>query len=203
MFSNYQKSREIYKNKKAFTLVEVLVSVGIFSIVMLIATGSVFTIVAANKKTHSLKSVMTNLNFALENMAREIRVGTQYSCIDSGGNVVSSDPAQYRGDCNSGNVGVRFVSNRNLDVVPGNDTLEYTFSGGRIYQQRYGTDISPRAITASEISISSMKFYVIGSNASDGKQPRVLITITGSVGVGEIRSSFKIQTTVSQRSLDS
>ena len=185
-------------NKKGtlgFTLVEVLVSVGIFSIVMLVATGSVFTIVAANKKTHTLKSVMTNLNFALESMAREIRVGTGYQCGLSGG------------DCTLGDTSFRFTSNRDFDGDGLNDTLEYSFavdanSKGRLYQRRYGTDPSPVPITASEINITSMKFYVIGSSASDGKQPKLLITITGSVGEGDSKSTFKIQTTVSQRSID-
>lgn len=179
------------KDGRGFTLVEVLVSVGIFSVVMLIATGSVFTIVSANKKTHTLKSVMTNLNFALEDMAREMRVGSGYQCGVSGG------------DCQLGDTIFRFTSNRDLDGVGGNDTMEYSFSGGRLYQRRFGTDPSPVAITAAEISITSMKFYVIGSGSSDGKQPRVLITIVGSVGVGQSRSTFKIQTTVSQRSIDS
>ena len=63
-----------------FTLIELLVSVSIFSIVMLVSTGAVFSIVEANKKAHTLKSVMTNLNFTLESMVRDVRVGSQFSC---------------------------------------------------------------------------------------------------------------------------
>jgi hypothetical protein len=158
---------------------------------MLVATGSVFTIVAANKKTHSLKSVMTNLNFALENMAREMRVGTGYNCGSSGG------------DCQSGDVLFRFTSNRDLDSSGTNDALEYSYSSGRLYQRRYATGYSNVAITAAEINITSMKFYLIGSSTSDGKQPRVLITIVGTVGTSDTKSTFRIQTTVSQRSIDS
>jgi prepilin-type N-terminal cleavage/methylation domain-containing protein len=180
------------KNKfRGFTLVEVLVSLSIFSLVMLIATGSIFTIVDANKKIHSLKSVMTNLNFALESISREIRVGNGFVCPSTGG------------DCLSGGTGFRFISNRDLDSVGGNDPVEYTFSNGRIYKQRFGVDTSPVPVTAEEVVITYMRFYVIGSSAGDLKQPRVVMTISGDVGTGKNKSTFNIQTAISQRSIDS
>ena len=150
--------RKSVKARRAFTLVEVLVSLSVFSLVMLIATGSIFTIVDANKKSHALKSVMTNLNFALESMAREIRVGTAFV---------------------------------------------YAFSNGRILKQRFGTDASPVPITAEEIIITHMMFYVIGSGSSDARQPRVVMVISGYVGTGKTKSTFNIQTAISQRSIDS
>jgi prepilin-type N-terminal cleavage/methylation domain-containing protein len=183
--------------KKGFTLIEVLVSVSIFSVVMLIATGSVFTIVEANKKTHSLKSVMTNLNFALESMTRDMRVGFHYVCNDIG-------------DCQSGGTVFRYKANRDVNddgFYDDNDQIEYTLvtSGGtsRIYKRVYGSSDPAIAITAEEIYITSMKFYVVGSAANDGKQPKVVITIQGYAGVEGTRSEFNIETTVSQRSIDS
>ena len=178
--------------RRAFTLVEVLVSLSVFSLVMLIATGSIFTIVDANKKSHALKSVMTNLNFALESMAREIRVGTAFVCPSTGG------------DCpTEGSSSFRFVSNRDLDLVGGNDPVEYAFSNGRIFKQRFGIDASPVPITAEEIVITHMMFYVIGSGSGDLKQPRVVMVISGYVGTGKTKSTFNIQTAISQRSIDS
>jgi prepilin-type N-terminal cleavage/methylation domain-containing protein len=185
---------------KGFTLVEVLVSVAIFTLTMLIATGAVFTIVDANKKSHNLKSVMTNLNFALETMMRDMRVGSSYVCIATGGN------------CPNGGDGVSFTSNMDRDSIGGNDTAEYTFvedsnGMGGIYRWRQcnisfpGCDASAIRITAQEIDIEDMKFYVVGASTGDG-QPRVLIKISGYVGVGTTKSTFNIQTTVSQRVID-
>lgn len=183
---------ESKSSRRGFTLVEVLVSLSVFSLVMLIATGSIFTIVDANKKSHALKSVMTNLNFALESMAREIRVGTGFVCPATGG------------DCpTNGDSSFLFISNRNLDFVPGNDPVQYSFSNGRILKQRFGSDSSPVPITAEEIVITHMLFYVIGSGSSDLKQPRVVMVISGYVGSGNTKSTFNIQTAISQRSIDS
>lgn len=188
-----------------FTLIEVLVSVSIFAMIMLVATGSVFSIVAANKKTHALKSVMTNLNFALESMVRNARVGSAYKCLDSSGNVVSDTNL---GDCKTGNVGLRLTSNISTGQNAGNYPLEYSFKTdangvGRIYRRFVGLDASAVPITAAEINITSAKFYVTGSAAGDGKQPRVVITIRGNAGYGTTQSNFNIETTVSQRPIDS
>jgi prepilin-type N-terminal cleavage/methylation domain-containing protein len=184
----------------AFTLIEVLVSVSIFAIVMLIATGAVFSIVEANKKTHSLKSVMTNLNFALESMARDMRVGFGYTCNGSS-------------ECAAGGTIFNYKANRSVDGDSSydsqdlNDRIEYTLASERLTKRVYGSGpiatLGAVPITASEIHILSMRFYLIGGSSSDGKQPKVLITIEGYAGVGQTRSDFNIQTTVSQRSIDS
>lgn len=186
--------------KKGFTLIEVMVAVSIFTMVMLVATGAVFSIVEANKKTHSLKSVMTNLDFALESMTRNIRVGTGYVCMDSSGS--------HRGDCFDGDVGLHLTSNIAAGLNQGNMHLEYTFKKdengvGRIYRQFLEQDTSPIPITAQEINITDMKFFVTGSLQDDYKQPKVVIILRGYAGTGETQSSFNIQTTVSQRSIDS
>jgi prepilin-type N-terminal cleavage/methylation domain-containing protein len=191
--------------KKGFTLIEVLVSVSIFAIVMLVATGSVFSIVEANKKTHSLKSVMTNLNFALESITRNIRVGTAYKCMTSAG-AITVDPVA--GDCTHGDVGFHLTSNLANGQNAGTFPLEYTFQKdsnniGRIYRQFIGKDASPVPITAAEINITNMMFYAVGTQSSDSKQPKVTIIIQGYAGVGNTKSSFNIETTVSQRAIDS
>lgn len=187
-------------HNSGFTLIEVLVSVSIFAIVMLIATGAVFSIVEANKKTHSLKSVMTNLNFALESIARDMRVGFGYTCDGST-------------DCQDGGDVFNYKANRSVDgdiwydSTDTNDRIEYSVVNERLMKQVQGigptANPSPVPITAEEIHILSMKFYLIGGALLDNKQPKVLITIKGYAGTGQTRSDFNIQTTVSQRSIDS
>lgn len=188
--SHYARYIKENAEKRGFTLIELMVSVSIFTIVMLISASAVFSIVDANKKTHSLKSVMTNLNFALESMMRDIRVGTEYACGGSG-------------DCPI-NPGSRFsFKTRDLN---GNgvadDEIEFEFDQGRIRKTIYPAATS-FYITAEEIVITNLDFYVIGSGAGDGLQPKVVITIEGYSGAGRTRSDFNIQTTVSQRALDS
>jgi prepilin-type N-terminal cleavage/methylation domain-containing protein len=190
---------QLKKMKKGFTLIEVLVSVSIFTIVMLIATGSVFTIVAANKKTHTLKSVMTNIDFAIESMARDMRVGTKYICNDLG-------------DCQSGASTFRYKANRDVDGGGYNsadamDYIEYSLgtggNAGKIMKKYWSTAQPAFPITAAEITITNLRFYATGTATGDGRQPKVLITIQGNSGTADIKSSFNIETMVTQRSIDS
>lgn len=174
-----------------------MVSISIFTMVMIVAVGSVFAIVDANKKTHSIKSVMTNLNFALESMTRDIRVGTMYGCDTAVGTP---------GDCQSGGDTFHFKANRDVD---GNgladDFIEYSLGQEngvwKIMKGVYPAGIV-FPITAAEIHIESMKFYVTGTRADDGVQPKAVITIRGYAGVSGTLSKFNIQTTVSERALD-
>jgi prepilin-type N-terminal cleavage/methylation domain-containing protein len=177
-----------HSTKKGFTIIEVLVSVAIFSIVMLVATGSIATIVDANKKAHSLKSVMTNLNFALESMMREIRMGSNYDC--------------------SGTYCTTFTFKPNHTVCGGNinQHISYAYdTTNKKIVRTMGSNACSDSVadmTASEVSIESLRFYPLGIG-TDGVQPRVILVINGTIGAGNSKSSFNIQTTISQRSIDS
>ena len=188
--------------KKGFTLIEVMVSVSIFTMVMLVATGSVFSIVSANQKTHAIKSVMTNLNFALESMMRDIRLGYRYACG-------SGVPLSSSADCSVGGDVFRFKANRdingdgNFNSADINDQIEYSLSNGQIMKKVYDNTTTSFALTAPEVHVTSLMFYVTGSGSSDGKQPKVVITVNGYSGTGNLQSDFNIQTTVSERAIDS
>ncbi len=67
-------------NNKGFTLIEMVVSLGIFSVVAVIALGALVKIISANRKAQSLQSSLTNLNFAVESITRELRVGRAFHC---------------------------------------------------------------------------------------------------------------------------
>ena len=198
MFRAFLQTRDLAR--RGFTLIELLVSVSIFAMVMLVATGSVFSIVEANKKTHSLKSVMTNLNFALESIARDTRVGFKYVCTPS-------DPGSN--SCANGGTVFRYKANRDVDgdgvynASDSNDQIEYSLQGAQIKKKIYGNVNTETLITTEEIVIESMTFYVVGTNSGDNKQPKVVISIQGYSGTGTNKSQFNIQTTLSQRAIDS
>jgi len=184
------------RNKKAgFTLVELMVSVTVFVVVMVISMGSILSIFDANKKSQTLRTVMDNLNFTMEAMTRTIRFGTNYHCDVTTGDITTPAPQ----DCSLG------ASSMIVKASDGKK-VAYKLNGGRIARSING--LSDYYITSSDVTITDLKFRVIGSTpysvGSDLYQPQVIITISGFAGLKPTtKSSFSLETTVSQRMFDS
>lgn len=149
--------------KRGFTLIEIMVSVAIFSVVMVIALGALLSISAAERKAETLKSVMTNLNFALEGMSRTIRTGLNYHCDTSnisGGTLVPQD-------CPNASAGSNYF------VVQSNDGtfVAYCLAGNSVWRLRVSDANLLRTscsatdgflpITASEVLISKDRKSVV------------------------------------------
>lgn len=69
--------------QSGFTLIEMIVSLGVFSVVITIAVGALLILIANSKQLQKEQGVMTNLSFALDSMTREIRTGTKYYCVSA------------------------------------------------------------------------------------------------------------------------
>lgn len=176
------------QKNKGFTLVELMVSVSVFSLVMVICMGSIITVLDANRKSQNLRAVMDNLNSSLEGMTRTIRFGTNYHCGTTG---TLSQPL----DCSSGDSSLTVLSFNGIQTT-------YSLSGGRIIRNDNG---SSYYVTSPNIVVQGLTFYVLGSSVYPGNldQPRVIVLITGYSGSDvDTRSSFSLQTTISQRKID-
>ncbi|MFA6315255.1 MAG: type II secretion system protein [Candidatus Paceibacterota bacterium] len=71
---------KINNTQRGFTMLEMIVSLGIFTVVAVIAVGTLVKIVGLNRQAQTLQSSMNNLSFALESLSREIRMGTSFYC---------------------------------------------------------------------------------------------------------------------------
>ena len=191
------------RDKRGFTLVEMIVSVGLFAIVMLVSTVTLLALVSANRKAQALQSVMSNLNIALDGMVRAIRMGTDYDG-SSGCSGNSGDP----NDCTGGSTTFTFKPFCESSCDP-LERWTYIFdpSGvsceeGRLCKSENGTDF--RAITAPSVRIESLTFYVIGTMPGDTTQPKAVISVKGTAGVSgtKTETTFAIQATAVQRILD-
>ena len=188
-----------HKRTKGFTLVEMMVAVTLFAVVMVVATGSLLSLVTASRKAQSLHSVMDNLNIALDGMVRNMRMGDTYRC---GG------PNPVTPNCTDGDTSVYFEPFG--DSTPGDSSDDWVYwydedeNGiGRLYRSEDGGSNS-YAITAAEVDIEEMEFFVIGATEGDTAQPRVVVVMKGTAGADDVRTrtTFHIQATATQRSLD-
>ena len=64
------------QNKKGFTLIELIVSLGIFSIVMTLVAGTYFSLISASGDMRTSTSSINNVTFALNSMSYDIRSGS-------------------------------------------------------------------------------------------------------------------------------
>jgi prepilin-type N-terminal cleavage/methylation domain-containing protein len=182
------------KMKRGFTLIEIMVAVSIFIMVMTISMGSIIGIFDVNRKSHSLKTAMTNLNLAVESMSREIRFGKNYHCCTD--NTCSETLTTVR-NCPLGSAGISFLSSDNQQIV-------YRLNAGVIQKSDNG-GTSYIAITSPEVTINDLSFYVLGAGglSTNTLQPKTLVKIKGQSGnINKGGSNFSLQTMVSQRALD-
>ncbi|MBP9711042.1 MAG: type II secretion system protein [Candidatus Pacebacteria bacterium] len=186
-------------NKRGFTLIELMVSVTIFIIVMTVALGALLAMSASDRRAQSVKTVMNNLSFALESMTRTIRTGYDYHCNSSSG-----------GDCTSGSGGYAFyftsAASQSVSYCLGTGTTCGTSTvcaaGCSILRSTNGGS-TYQSMTAPEVKIYNMSFYLQGSLTTDDVQPRVTITLDGAALTADVTpATFQVQTSVTQRLYD-
>ena len=195
-----------HSKKTGFTLIELMVSLGLFTVVSLMGISAVLVVIASNKRTLSANSVLSNLDLAIEDMSRSIRVGSFYSC----GSYTPGLPPQTPNDCAPGSGGASDGQN-NFTFKPDlttsdtdRDTYYLSGTGASAHIVKAVNGVDEGAITPPEVTITSLIFFVQGSvhqNDSVGSrtQPKVIIIIAGYVTNGTAMTPFNIQTTVSQR----
>ncbi|HVM58918.1 MAG TPA: prepilin-type N-terminal cleavage/methylation domain-containing protein, partial [Candidatus Paceibacterota bacterium] len=61
-----------------YTLVELIVAMGLFAIIMTLSTGAYLIMISVNRHAQAISTGIDNLSFALEDMTRTIRTGTVY-----------------------------------------------------------------------------------------------------------------------------
>lgn len=174
---------------KGFTLLEMIVALGVFSIAATLATGSLLSLTDAQKKAFSLQSTYDNVRFSLEIMAKDIRTGDVYYCgSDANDLPVAPTPK----DCPSGGPALSYKN------FSGNN-IAYRVSGGRI--EKFVDGVLIGAMTSENVVINALVFYILGSSPTDNLQPRITIVVNGTAGNGRSASKFNLQTTVSQRKI--
>jgi len=167
------------KTFRAFTVIELLVAMGLFIILMGIAAGSFVKAMRTQRAIVALMAANDNASLTLEQMAREVRTGSDF--------IKLSDTE------------LQFTDAYGVKVF-------YKFQNEAI--ERGTTDINSvttyRKITADNVKINNFKIELFGQDADDGYPPRITISISATGTNSSIENvSTNIQTTISSRILDS
>jgi len=156
-------------------MVELLVAMSLFIIFVVIASGSFVRALRSQRAIVALIAANDNASLAVEQMAREIRTGSNFSL--SGSDLVFT---------NANNVSVVYRLNDSIKVVEKNEG---------------GSGFKP--ITAANVRINSLNFYLRGQEMGDNYPPRITVSLNISPNIPTIQNiSTSFQTTISARMLD-
>lgn len=173
-----------FKSSKAgFTLVEMLVAVGIFVIVAFIVTSVFITLANANRKAQSIRLVMDNLNFAIDSVALKMREATDYNCTPNA-----------NGDCNE--VSFTTAEGKQITYYFEEEQLDNGESIGRIFTCPAAACNNGTPITTDQVDITN---FIVKINRSPGPRALATLLIKGSAGTGRTQTIFNIQTSVAER----
>ena len=209
----------IRSENRGFTLIEIIVSISIFTVVMLVTMGSLLTLNDSSHKAQALRTVIDNLNFAVEDMNRKIRTGNNYHCYVNNEPVISGPELKTPKDCIGSNPGtaislriqktngapVWVVYMFKKDPITGIGGIKFLRSlsqGGASDGTSLATE--EEAITSPEVDIRKMDFRVVGATKQEGgpqTQPMVILNISGVVNLQKekLRTDFSLQTAISKR----
>lgn len=175
------------KLNRGFTLIESLVAVGLFGLIISVAVGGFVKALRTQSQVTALLAANGNASLAIEQIAREIRTGYNFKKCAS--------PNLQFGFCED----LEFTNSSGRAVV-----YEVDSDNGRGFIAKSEDGGVPVRVTADNVDVKYMDFYMEGERKGDGEPPRITVSIgvaPGGGSVGEM-SITRIQTTISARQSD-
>lgn len=206
-----QKTKK--NSKKGFTLIETLVSLALFSVVLVISGGTIVSVIDINKRNQAISSVVNNLNYSIDSMIRDIKTGYLYKC-DYGGTftiaALKTASVVKNKTCDNSLTLISTISG--IETVVQYSLVESSGQNSYIEKKVYpvsgGVESSYSITDKNNVNIESLKFLVKNPDALDCTptascdygQPSVAVVIKGKAGNQNIEvSNFYVQTFISQR----
>ena len=162
-----------YSRNGGFTIVELMVAVGLFVVVVGIASATFVQALRTQRQVVGLMAANDNASLTLEQMAREIRTGTQFALPGA-----------------SGNEGIE-LKFQNADDV----TVHYRLNNSVIEREADGRTFP---ITGNNVQVSTLAFHLV-HNEIDWP-PRITITLSVAPVASTLQAIVtNLQTTASGR----
>lgn len=169
-----------FSDKKGFTLVEMIVAMGIISVVLFMGVGILLMFNTIQKRTISAQNVHDNIRFAIETMSREIRTGDNFT-----------NTCEWAlGGC------AEFTFRQTFT----NETVIYKLDGGVVKVSRNGSAFLP--ITDPQRSVTNLKFYTTGVGNNNQETVTIVMEVqSGSSAKPSEMFDIIAQATVAKRKL--
>jgi len=189
---------------KGYTLIEIMVAVGVFTVVIAAPTGFFVSSIKAQQKALSSQTLVDNTSYVLEYMSRSLRMAKKETNCAS-----RTDPSTcfclktqghgFNYETTHSGKGIKFVNYQDICQEFYWDTtdnkLKETKSGGEAV-----------VLTPNDVEVVSFKIGPTDSwDQLDDEQPKIVLFLEVK-GIKsqkpELQPVLRVQTTISQRNLD-
>lgn len=180
-------------NQKGYTLIELVIVIAVFAIIIVAAVSAFVSVVQYQRRLLSQQEVLNQSNYAIEYMGRALRMAKN----DISGECLGVAYIGYNYAITNDGYGIKFINHSDGDSC---QEFRLDPASQEIVESKDGSD--PISLFADSVQVNYFNFRIYGEVGSDYIQPRVAISIeVQRRGEGD-QPLMKIQTTVSQRSID-
>lgn len=210
------KLYKLLKKIKGYSLVEILVVLGLFSSIATLSLGALFNAQSVNARLQETQAILDNINLSTQTVTREIRFGSDFYCAASLPQFQQSVPT-VRKNCDENGAPGTVLIFQPSDAENELDRVAYYVSNGVLYKDIYPYNGTTTILqmTSDDVNITSFRMYVTGANTSTGSnddanaidyaQPLVKVFISGVTRPAKASTppaTFDIETAISAREID-
>jgi prepilin-type N-terminal cleavage/methylation domain-containing protein len=193
--------------KSGFTLIEMVVSLGIFAVVAVVAVGALIRVVGASKRAQTMQTAINNLSYVLDTISREGMVANNLFCYPDPNYDYLSAPL-IGNPCKITTNGLLAFKSSKMDPT-GSCRLIYAYKLDTVNhnlmkstQQNCGdTLLQAKFSSTTERNIVVTDFKVgVGDAVTGFAMPTLFVRLKGVAGTTEKdKTYFDVETAVTQR----
>src|SRR3989344_4711048 len=193
------------KKEHGFTLVEILVALGIFLLIGGAAFQFLFSSFAIQRNTLGRQMLVNQLSFVVEYMSRAVREAEKDLAVSVGDCLTTGDHLNY--EVLNGGTTLRFLDkqNRCREILLNTSTYAIQERISPPPPDNKAIQLgAPVDLTADDIEVQDLYFFIDGEEQTDRQQPRVTFFIKAQTKgyAPEAQAKTQLQTTISPRRYD-
>lgn len=206
-----KKLQRASKSMRGFSLVELLISITLFTFVALVSVASLVSTQQLNSRLKATRTLYDNMYYSMDEMARELRQGNTFENGLGSSSAINSSSIKFRPYQEAGASNFyteEYYLDTNTNTISKRNNKTNLNSPD---PQAVSAFVSEGAMTNENIKITNLKFEIVGGGKifadtsageiKDYQQPGVKIIISGETKEAPI-IKFQLENFVTQRDTD-